>query len=344
MKNKLSQIITYIFVATLIVGGVVFAGSLNSSVNTGTTNFLTLSDLYNKIVNNTYSTSTHSLSTTSVPASTMHTLAEIYNAIPTIDAGTIINGITVMGVTGTYNASNLIPNNVLSGTSYGTSSVGTLSAGSSWNCGDLLHDALSSQTYSTVLLGSQCWMSQDLNAGTRIPSCANGFVGTCTSGGSVAQNQGTSCSSVQKYCYNDTDSNCDTYGGFYQWNQAMCGSTSSGGQGICPAGWHIPTDAEWYTLENSQKDAGQTCSPTRVNTWDCLTAGSKFQSTGFMILPGYRLVNGSFTGITSGTYLWSSDATSTTLAMRRLVATSNTGVFRGTADKNIGYSVRCIKN
>ncbi|PIU75308.1 MAG: hypothetical protein COS76_01505, partial [Candidatus Portnoybacteria bacterium CG06_land_8_20_14_3_00_39_12] len=38
-------------------------------------------------------------------------------------------------------------------------------------------------------------------------------------------------------------------GGLYQWNQAMCGSTTEGAQGICPAGWHIATDAEWCTLE-----------------------------------------------------------------------------------------------
>ena len=125
MNINLKQLITYILGAFLIIGGVAFAGSLTPSVNISTPNFVTLSDIYNKILNNTYTVSTHLVSTTSAPVSSMNTLSDIWNAIPTISAGTIINGTTIMGVAGTYNISNLTPDKVLSGITYGTSSTGT---------------------------------------------------------------------------------------------------------------------------------------------------------------------------------------------------------------------------
>jgi len=108
-----------------------------------------------------------------------------------------------------------------------------------WVCGDTITDIRDGRVYATVLIGTQCWFKQGLNVGTRID------------GGS---NQGTDCSSasaIQKYCYNDDEANCNSNnnpnypdGGLYQWNQAMCGSTSPGAQGICPPGWHFPTDEE----------------------------------------------------------------------------------------------------
>ncbi len=125
-SNFFKHLLSYILGATLVIGGVVFAGTLTPSVSTDTANFVTLSDIYNKIILNTYSTSTHSISTTSAPTASMHTLYEIYNIIPTLLPATILTNTTIMGVAGTYNTSNLIPGNVATGTAYGTSSVGTL--------------------------------------------------------------------------------------------------------------------------------------------------------------------------------------------------------------------------
>ena len=59
---------------------------------------------------------------------------------------------------------------------------------------------------------------------------------------------------IEKYCYNDDPNNCNTYGGLYQWNEAMQYVTTQGAQGICPSGWHIPTYAKLQTLKTAVVD------------------------------------------------------------------------------------------
>ncbi len=59
---------------------------------------------------------------------------------------------------------------------------------------------------------------------------------------------------IEKNCYDNDPTNCDVYGGLYDWDEMMQYSSSDNGiigttQGISPPGWHIPTDAEWKTLE-----------------------------------------------------------------------------------------------
>ena len=87
--------------------------------------------------------------------------------------------------------------------------------------------------YDTVLIGSQCWMAENLNVGTMVS-------GTTTM---------TNNPVIEKYCYQNLDSNCIQDGGLYQWEEAMQYTTVEGAQGICPAGWHIPAESDWQTLE-----------------------------------------------------------------------------------------------
>jgi len=95
--------------------------------------------------------------------------------------------------------------------------------------------------YPTVQIGSQCWLAKDLNIGTPV---------------SVSRNM-SSGATIEKYCEgNNTETrtaDCDKFGGLYQWNEAMNYTTTEGAQGICPPGWHIPTDAEFVTFENTLK-------------------------------------------------------------------------------------------
>src|SRR5665647_231898 len=90
----------------------------------------------------------------------------------------------------------------------------------------------SGKTYNTVQIGNQCWLKENLDVGTMIDSLAN------------PGNNGI----IEKYCYGNNPANCTTYGGLYQWNEAMQYVTTAGAKGICPTGWHIPDTSEFQIL------------------------------------------------------------------------------------------------
>jgi len=183
--------------------------------------------------------------------------------------------------------------------------------------------------YRTVKIGNQCWLRDNLNVGTMV----NGAV-----------NQ-TNNSVLEKYCHNNSAGNCDTYGGLYQWNEAMQYSTTAGAQGICPDGWHIPTDAEQNTLDQYLTDPGQTCNANRVSTWGCANAGTKLQVGGTShfedLLAGLRRVDGVTYGQGMNAFFWSSSIGDLDAWNRDLNAGYAT-VFRNHNDQNYGFSVRCL--
>ncbi len=223
-------------------------------------------------------------------------------------------------------------------------------------CGIYTVQDVDSNSYNTVLIGTQCWLKQNLRTGTKITSCTNGYVGVCTTGGDTVQNQ-TNNSIIEKYCYSDTDANCTTDGGLYQWAEAMqykdgCSNTTSlqptePVQGICPTGWHIPTDAQQYTLENYLKDGANSCVSARTG-WDCDTAGTKLKvggASGFEgVLAGYRNTDGSFYNRFTNAYLWSSSQYDASVAWRRLLYSGYSTVYRYYYNKAHGFSVRCLKD
>lgn len=87
--------------------------------------------------------------------------------------------------------------------------------------------------YNTVVIGNQCWMKENLNVGVMITDP------------NVQEENGV----IEKYCYNGLPENCDKYGGLYNWKEMMQYNDTPGVQGICPVGWHVPTDEEWKILE-----------------------------------------------------------------------------------------------
>ena len=217
--------------------------------------------------------------------------------------------------------------------------------------------------------GSQLWMPTNINVGTRV-------------NGNTEQNNN---SQVEKYCYQDIEANCTTYGGLYQWAEAMqidytynttdyptdytcdpCGS--SGRQGICPSGYHIPTDLEWsryeYCIESSISPTGSTSLTTFQNntgyrgSTDNAGPGAKMKVTssnspswdgtnasGFAALPaGYRSTDGSFSNLGSNAYFWSASETSSTHAWNRSLYSGNSQSYRNYNNKKNGFSVRCLKN
>lgn len=86
--------------------------------------------------------------------------------------------------------------------------------------------------YKTVKLSDQWWMAENLKFGvlrnSKTPQYDNLI--------------------IEKYAYNNDPENIDKYGGLYQWDEAMDYSTEEGSQGICPPGWHIPSNEEWQNI------------------------------------------------------------------------------------------------
>lgn len=129
------------------------------------------------------------------------------------------------------------------GTVYGsTNSFSTLSAtGQPCNGLPLIIDPRDGQVYPTVQIGTQCWFAKNLNVGVMINSVA-----TPTTPIVWPTNNGI----IEKYCLNNLEENCNVWGGWYQGKEAMQYVYNQGAQGICPPGWHLPTQAEWNTLKN----------------------------------------------------------------------------------------------
>ena len=137
----------------------------------------------------------------------------------------------------------------------------------------------------------------------------------------------------------------------------MVGSTTERAKGVCPSGWHIPSDCEWMYLEHGQ---GMSITEQNVNNnWRANTTdnqgtpGYKLRSagtgqtnaSGFSgLLAGARNTNGTFSFRASHGFLWSSSASSATTAISRYLNSGNRGVHRTSYDVAYGFSVRCLQD
>jgi uncharacterized protein (TIGR02145 family) len=186
-----------------------------------------------------------------------------------------------------------------------------------------------SKTYNTVQIGTQCWLKESLDVGTMIE------------GSQSALNNGL----IEKYCYNNDANNCNTYGGLYQWNEAMVYSTTSGTKGICPTGWHIPTYDELQTLRVSVNNSGNALKAIGQGTG----VGAGTNSSGFSaLLAGYRGTS-SFGGLGHYTYFWSSAGGDAAVGdaekARDFGLYDNENIFANGMDYKVnGFYVRCVKD
>ena len=172
--------------------------------------------------------------------------------------------------------------------------------------------------YQTVQIGNQLWMAKNLKS----THTANG-------------------SSISSYVYNDDEKNADIYGKLYTWWSAM---NNSSYQGICPTGWHIPSDQEFQTMiDNLGGDAVAGGKMKEVGTahWDSPNTGAN-NSSGFNALPaGYY---DPFTNLGLAVYFWSSTSVDATRAFSRNLYHDRQDVLRGSSYKSDAVSVRCIKD
>ena len=181
------------------------------------------------------------------------------------------------------------------------------------------------KTYNIVQIGSQCWLKENLDVGTMI------------FGNQSALNNG----SIEKYCYNDDSANCTTYGGLYQWNEAMQYVTTEKAKGICPSGWHIPTQAEFQTLATAVSNDGNALKGVGQG----IGVGAGTNSSGFSaLLAGFRYDNGGFNYLGSDTFFWSSTEYGAANAFSMILNAYNSSITFDYYYKDFGFSVRCIKN
>jgi len=248
----------------------------------------------------------------------------------------IVQAISSMTVTDTFNDSTKIA----SATNVTVDTVNGqiyLSQAAAWSCGSSLFDTRDGKSYATVLIGSQCWMQQNLNVGTMV---------------SYGGNQGVSTTSIQKYCYGNGETNCTTYGGFYQWDQAMGGSVTAGTRGICPSGWHFPTHYEWTQLELATCTSGS-CATSFP--YDYTTTGARGTNEGTTLkasaglfkgiyFMGGRYNDGSWQWIGQYGRYWASNQSGANAWYRQLESNGVSTVYRSTDSKIQGLSIRCVKD
>jgi len=186
------------------------------------------------------------------------------------------------------------------------------------------------QVYNTVLIGSQCWLKENLNVGTMI------------NGSQDQTNNGV----IEKYCYDNTTASCDVYGGLYQWNEMMQYVTTPGVKGICPDGWHLPTESEWIALTTflgGWNIAGGKMKETDTLHWSPPNTGAT-NETGYTALPGgYRYANAIFSSLTYWTIFWSSNEQDSNAWMTYLSYIYATIELSNTI-KDYGCSVRCLRD
>jgi uncharacterized protein (TIGR02145 family) len=197
--------------------------------------------------------------------------------------------------------------------------------------------------YKTILIGNQEWMAENLNTGIyrngeAIPNVTNNTQwATLTTGAWGIYN-------------NDSQYECP-YGKLYNWYAV------NDSRNVCPAGWHVPSDAEWSTLS-------QTLDPSsiaNITGTQSMVAGGFLKSTnavlwanpnqdasnssGFSALPaGQRDSNGSIGSNGNLTGFWTKQAFGNAAAWTREIYYYGGSLERYSYDKRVGYSVRCLRD
>jgi uncharacterized protein (TIGR02145 family) len=160
-------------------------------------------------------------------------------------------------------------------------------------------------------------------------------------------------------CYNDNETNCATYGRLYDWATAMglpskCNNTlstsdaectiSAKHKGICPSGWHLPSDAEWGALMTAVGGSGTAGTKLKATSgWN--ENGNGTDNYGFAALPGgYGSSGGSFDNAGNRGNWQSASEVNSYDAYYRHTEKSDRDFYQTGGSKNFLFSVRCLKD
>lgn len=198
--------------------------------------------------------------------------------------------------------------------------------------------------YNVVEIGSQCWMQENLKTskyrdGSSIPTGLNNTTWQNTTFGAYA-------------IYNNDQANDITYGKLYNWYAV------NDNRGLCPNGWHIPSDDEWKALEmflgmsqsdadlignNRGTDEGGKLKSTS-NLWLSPNTGAT-NNSGFTGLPGgLRINDGNYGNVSSQGAFWSTTENGNNVFGRALLWTYSQAARSSNLYRTFGYSCRCLKD
>lgn len=212
--------------------------------------------------------------------------------------------------------------------------------------------------YRIVQIGEQVWMAENLKVTRYADGGTIPYVESSSDWNSLGDDD-------RAYCwYDNSTENRDRYGGLYTWTAAANENTGSddnpsGLQGVCPDGWHLPSNSEWKELEMylgmSQEDAddtgwrgtdqGEKLKELGYDHWESPNLGATDES-GFSALPsGHRGVYGSFADIGTDANFWTASEgnLSSFVWFRGLSSTEDKVASRNDIFKQYGFSVRCVR-
>ncbi len=191
---------------------------------------------------------------------------------------------------------------------------------------------LDGNLYSTVKIGNQVWMKENLN------------VSHFSNGDPIAEAKSAGewiMLGMQKkpaWCaQGNNPDNERTYGKLYNWYAV------NDPRGLAPEGFHVPTDDEWTQLINYFGGSVMAALKMRANTGAGTNQAEK--GTGFDALSaGYRTVPGKFEGVGSYAYWWSTTEITKDAAWVRFLDYLYCNIYFSANNKASGFSVRCIRN
>jgi uncharacterized protein (TIGR02145 family) len=192
-------------------------------------------------------------------------------------------------------------------------------------------------TYNTVQIGTQVWMSENL----KTSRYRNGGSIPYVVGNSDWQALTTGAWSN----YNHDAANDPIYGKLYNWYTTL-------GDTLCPAGWGVPTDDEWTSLTaylGGESVAGGKMKTIGTTYWNSPNTGATNES-GFSVLPGgFRTSDGSFSRIRDSAFFWSATEGDGYSAWYRRLSSDNGNVYRDynfidNSTESSGASVRCLRD
>lgn len=194
-------------------------------------------------------------------------------------------------------------------------------------------DARDGKKYGLVKIGTQIWMSKNLDVSTYRNGDPIQYART------LEQWVDAASKGEGAWCYYDHDpKNGAIYGKLYNWYAV------NDSRGLAPIGYHIPMDAEWTVLTDFL--GGEAIAGFKMKSTSGWAIGDNGDNgSGFNGLPGgYYSYFGDFYGIADNGFYWSSSENNANDAWNRYLNRINTKVDRSNYDKSFGFSVRCLRN